>query len=298
LAEPPLAAGANLDAEGSAADPHVDQYGEAYYASYLAAPAPYRWGEPFWEEFFTHLSSEIVTRLGPSSVLDAGCAIGFLVKALRDRSVDAEGIDSSAWAIAQVPQDVRAWCRVGSVADELLHVYDLITCIEVLEHVSPKEASAAIANFCRHSRAVLFSSTPDRFDEVTHINVHPVSYWAYVFALNGFCRTFDFDATFVAPHAILFQPAPQWPQVVRAYERWSQDIEHELREVRAHRDRLSGEVGGLLDAKRELGVLKSTKTFRLSAPLRSLWAKTGGRRSRVSDEPRPALGEAGSTDVQ
>jgi SAM-dependent methyltransferase len=299
LAEPPVAAGTNPDAEGATPRAHIDQYGEAYYASYLAAPVPYRWGELFWEEFFGHLSSEIVTRLRPRSVLDAGCAIGFLVKSLRDCGVEAEGIDSSAWAIAQVPPDVGTSCRVGSVTDELSRDYDLITCIEVLEHVSPQEATSAVANFCRHSRSVLFSSTPDRFDEVTHVNVRPVEYWTYLFAINGFCRTFDFDATFVAPHAILFQPAPQWPQVVRAYERWGQGIEHELSEVRAHRDRLSGELGGLLDTKRELIALKNTKTFRLSASLRSIWARTGGRhRSGVPEESETSLGAGGSTDVR
>jgi Methyltransferase domain len=263
---------------------HHDLYGQTYYDNYLLreagdasapVPVPYRWGEPFWEHFFRHMADEIVLRLHPEKVLDAGCAIGFLVKSLRDLDVKAVGFDASTWAISQVLDDVQPFCRLGSVTDELLDDYDLITCIEVLEHVSPADAASAVANFCRHGRAVLFSSTPEHFDEVTHINVHPPDYWAELFARHGFYRNFDFDASFVAPHAVLFHPLAHWPQVVRGYERWNWDSQRELEGVRTHRDRLYTEGES---ARNQLHALLNTKTFRLTAGARAAWARARAKR--------------------
>ncbi|MGA8207595.1 MAG: methyltransferase domain-containing protein [Candidatus Dormiibacterota bacterium] len=272
------------EATQAPAGEHHDLYGQSYYETdlwradghgYGTGPVPYRWGEPYWEEFFRHIADEIVLRLHPQTVLDAGCAIGFLVKSLRDLDVTAVGFDSSTWAISQVLADARPFCRLGSVTDELTDDYDLITCIEVLEHVGPTDAASAVANFCRHGRAVLFSSTPEHFAEVTHINVHPPDYWAELFSRHGFYRNFDFDASFVAPHAVLFHPVAHWQQVVRGYERWNWDSQRELQGVRAHRDRLYAETQS---ARTELNALLNTKTFRLTARARAAWARAHAKR--------------------
>lgn len=307
MADPLASAGQDREAAEVLPAQHHDLYGETYYRSYSCrkagdgaaeAPVPYQWGEPFWEEFFRRLAGEIVTRLHPRTVLDAGCAIGFLVKALRDDGIRADGFDTSAWAISQVHPEAQPFCRVGSVTDELLKDYDLITCIEVLEHVSPGEAASAVANFCRHGRAVLFSSTPDVFDEVTHINVRPPDYWADLFARHGFYRNFDFDASFVAPHALLFHPVRHVEQVVRGYERWNWDTQRELHGVRAHRDRLHAEVDGLLGARQELRALMNTKTFRLTARVRSLWARTQRKKAAATQEPTPVRADGAPADAE
>lgn len=181
-------------------------YDEDYYGtSYDKSGVPYRRDEQFWVDFFEGIASSIVDTLGPRTSLDMGCAIGMLVEALRDRGVDARGIDASTWAIAQVPEALRPFCRVGSITEELEDHYDLITCIEVLEHVPPSLAPEAVANLCRHAEAVLFSSTPDDFDEPTHLNVEPGGYWAQLFFRQGFIRDVDYDASFLVAHAVLFR---------------------------------------------------------------------------------------------
>jgi len=169
-----------------------------------SAAIPYRLGEPQWERFF----DRIVARLSPSTVMDAGCAIGFLVTALRGRHIDARGIDTSEWPIGQPPPDVREYCHVGSVAESFDRVYDLITCIEVLEHLSSADAAAAIDNFCGHARLILFSSTPDDFEEMSHVTVRPADCWAALFAAHGFCLDFDFDGSFLTPTPSSFGRQP------------------------------------------------------------------------------------------
>ena len=298
MGEAEASAGPEAEPAEAPSDQHNDLYGAAYYEGYATlrvdgsgtAPVAYRWGEPVWEEFFGNVAREVVARLHPSTALDAGCAIGFLVKSLRERGVDAEGLDISSWAITQVPPDTRPYCRQGLVTDELPHDYDVITCIEVLEHLAPAQAEAAVGNLCRHGQLVLFSSTPVHFDEVTHINVRPPDYWAGLFARHGFYRDFDFDGGFISPDAVLFRPVSHLGQVIRAYERRLWDSQRELRGLQAHREHLHAELqrrlGDRDQASAELRTLLNTKTFRLSAGIRSLWARARGNRQPTHTRAR------------
>ena len=107
------------------------------------------------------------------------------------RGVQAYGIDLSEYAIHQVPEDLKGFCAVKSVLEPLPEsfprTYDLLTCIEVLEHLSQDEGQVAVKNIASKTRCILFSSTPhDDLAESTHVNVRPVIYWLQSFAEVGF----------------------------------------------------------------------------------------------------------------
>lgn len=173
-----------------------------------------------WLGFFAGIADRIMSEIAPRSALDAGCAMGFLVEALRDRDVDAHGIDISDFALEQVREDIRPYVHHASVTEPLPRRYDLIVCIEVLEHLPEKEATAAVANLAAHADDVLFSSTPVDFSEATHVNVKPPDWWAERFADEGLFRDIDFDATFITPWAARFRRDPRpVPRVIGAYER-------------------------------------------------------------------------------
>ena len=209
-------------------------YDERYYESHCGG-IPYDREEPHWSRFFGDIAKKIDDQLKPKTVLDVGCAIGMLVEALRSQGINPSGIDISEWAIAQVPLSLRPYCRVGSITDDLGDHYDLITCIEVLEHLPRSMAATAIANLCRHSDRILFSSTSDDFEEPTHLNVESPSYWAQLFAANGFSRDFDFDASFLSPQATLFcRSRPDATGAISGYERVLWNLRTEL--VRARDD--------------------------------------------------------------
>ena len=173
-----------------------------------------------WLSIFGDLADRIIADIGPRSVMDAGCALGMLVEQLRARGVDAEGIDISEYAIAQADESVRSYVRVGSIAEPFNRRYDLIVCIEVLEHMPRADAEAAIANMCSWSDDILFSSSPNDHREATHLNVHPPEYWAEQFARHGFFRDVGFDASFIAPWAVRFRRRHEpLHRIVREYER-------------------------------------------------------------------------------
>ena len=213
-------------------------YDAEYYRSHLSADdVPYARDEPQWVDLFEAFARHIAEDLRPERVLDAGCAIGMLVESLRDRGVDARGFDISSWAIDQVPEPLRPYCWVASITDEIEGHYDLITCIEVTEHLPRGLAEEAIGNLCRHGDAVLFSSSPDDFDEPTHINVQPTEYWAGLFARHGFYRDFDHDAAFVGPHAIIFRrQGIDLDGAIEGYERTVWRGNGAFTQVRAERD--------------------------------------------------------------
>jgi len=208
-----------------------------------------------WLSFFGAIADRIVSDIRPARVLDAGCAMGFLVETLRDRGVDATGVDLSSYAIAQVFEPIKPFCRVGSIAERFGERYDLIVSIEVVEHMPARDAERAIQNFCEHADDVLFSSTPYDYKETTHVNVHGPEYWAEQFARYEFYRDVDFDASFVTPWAVRFRRRRDpFARIVRDYERQRADALRENLDLRANATDLQQQLAVALrerDAARE-----------------------------------------------
>jgi len=191
---------------------------DAYYYA-TSCGRPYQRDEE-WLNFFDSVADNIIQGLQPTTVLDAGCAWGFLVECLRKRGIQAFGIDISEYAIQNVHPEFKPFCWKGSIIDLFPQRYDLIVSIEVLEHMPTEEAKKAVKNFCHFTDQVLFSSTPFDYKETTHFNVQPPEYWAELFAQQGFFRDVDFDASFITPWAVCFQRGSlTFPRIVREYER-------------------------------------------------------------------------------
>ncbi len=227
-------------------------YGEQYFRHYHSAegPVPYDRSRPQWLEFFGRMADRIAADIKPRRVLDVGCALGFLVESLRDRGVEAFGVDISAYAIAHVRPDIRPYVRVGSAAEPLGGPYDLVTCIEVLEHLTEAEARGAIAHIAAAADDVLFSSTPDDEDEATHVTVRPRGWWIDRFAEVGLALDPACDARFIAPHAMRFRrgaPAAAVDALLdHRYRLWDRLVEQEAQaaHLARRRDRLQSDLEG------------------------------------------------------
>lgn len=234
---------------------HEAEYGAFYYRHDCGTP--YERNE-HWLGFFADVAERIVRDLHPLSALDAGCAMGFLVEALHGRGVDAWGVDVSEYAISKVDDSVAGRCRVGSVTEPFERRYDLITCIEVLEHLPPEQAEPAIASLCAATDRILLSTTPEDFGEATHLNVQPPEFWAAAMAREGFYRDLDHDFSYLTPWAALYSRREEsQAETVRRYDRaWSR-LRREVSEVRtallSSRDQIAElEVGGGVDNRPEL----------------------------------------------
>jgi GT2 family glycosyltransferase/2-polyprenyl-3-methyl-5-hydroxy-6-metoxy-1,4-benzoquinol methylase len=186
--------------------PPAPEYGPEYFDTYgRLGPCTYSRENPHWLKFFGHIADQIVRRLNPRMVLDVGCSKGFLVESLRDRGVEAYGLDVSEYAISEVRPDIKPYCWVGSANESISKDYDLITCIEVCEHLSEANARDAVREMTAHADSILFSSTPSDFTEPTHVNVRPVIDWLRLFAKFWFAPDQTFDAGFISPQAMLLR---------------------------------------------------------------------------------------------
>ena len=183
-----------------------EDYSSTYYNdAHLGGYDNYNWDNEEYRRFFLGVADRLSGSLAPRTTLDVGCARGLLVQALAERGVESRGIDISEHAVDSSHPDVRERLTVASAVVPIEGRFDLISCIEVLEHMSPADAQVAIDNMTGATDRILFSSSPRDYDEATHINTHPTAAWVGWFAERGFFRRTDFDATFLAPWAILLE---------------------------------------------------------------------------------------------
>jgi SAM-dependent methyltransferase len=222
--------------------PAASDYGSWYYTH--GCGAEYDPALPHWQEFFGEIADRIITLLRPRTVLDAGCAMGILVGSLRERGVDASGVDVSDYAISKADRRAVGHVRVGDLTEPLEGRYDLIACVEVLEHIEPGLVEKVVSNLVAATDKILLSTTPEDFREGTHVNVRPPAYWAALFADHGFHRRFDVDASFLTPWAVLLQRRDATPrELVSDYETVLWDLRRENRITRVavlERDRMLG----------------------------------------------------------
>lgn len=95
--------------------------------------------------------------------LDIGCAKGYLVEALRDLGVDAYGCDISAFAVENASSAVIARLRIGDLETGLPFrdaEFDLVTALEVLEHLHPSKVDVALGELRRVSSGVVYATIP------------------------------------------------------------------------------------------------------------------------------------------
>ena len=205
-------------------------YDRSYYQHYKGEPYE---RSPRWLTFFADIATPIARDLAPKTALDAGCAMGMIVEALRDRGVDAYGFDISEYALDSARADIRPYLWQASATDPLDRNYDVIICIEVLEHLSADDAARAVENICAHTDDVIFSSSPDDYQEPTHLNVRGPEYWADLFARHGMFRDLDYEPDYIAPWAVRFRrTGDPVPRLVRDYERMVDRLTRENRGLR------------------------------------------------------------------
>lgn len=199
-------------------------YNAEYYKEYDVGCGKVDYSDSeYTKGFLTQIAQKIADDLHPRTVLDAGCAMGHLVAALRDLGVEAYGVDISKYAISKVREDIRPFCKVGSLTEPLPSGlpdrYDLVVTVEVLEHLYEDEGRQAIRNICKLTDEVLFTSTPDDFTEPTHVNVQQREYWCRVFFENGFVDDLNYRPRYLTSHALLFRRSANMIRQIEDYER-------------------------------------------------------------------------------
>jgi hypothetical protein len=152
-----------------------------------------------WLTFFGTIADHIA-EIAPKQYSTRAAPTGFLVEALRDRG---GGLRDRCLSTPGGPSRYPAYCRQPPRTPR--RQYDLIVCIEVLEHLSEDEARRALASICRSTGEVLFSSTPDDFHRIGPQQREAPLLVDRAVRRAGFQLDVDFDAGFVAAHAMRFK---------------------------------------------------------------------------------------------
>jgi len=126
--------------------------------------------------------ADYIKNLNPESVLEVGCAYGFLVKRLNDAEIPTKGCDVSSFAYKmRVTNDTQIASVLALPYKD--KEFDLVVTIELLEHIKPVDIEQALKELARVSRRgvfwIAYKEVDDLFQtkDITHINIMPYQWW-------------------------------------------------------------------------------------------------------------------------
>uniref|UniRef100_UPI0022EB16A9 glycosyltransferase family 2 protein n=1 Tax=Falsiroseomonas oryzae TaxID=2766473 RepID=UPI0022EB16A9 len=128
----------------------------------------------------------MLDRVKPASVLDLGCGLGAYILDFSlagvGTTLGVDGFDPGAKFLK--PGHFRQADLSKPV--DLGQVFDLVTSVEVIEHIPPAHSDAFIGNIVRHAgHTILFSGAAPGQPGVRHINCQTVGHWIGKFAAHG-----------------------------------------------------------------------------------------------------------------
>jgi 2-polyprenyl-3-methyl-5-hydroxy-6-metoxy-1,4-benzoquinol methylase len=164
--------------------------GEYYDKDYFEAGNKSHYGSYNDYPFFKDLAKYLKDKYSPKSVLEVGCAKGFVIKWLNNFGVNAYGIDISKYAISCA--EYKDKTLIGDIRDIKFedNKFDIVLCLETLEHVIPTDTDKAISELKRVTNNLIMISMPitktvhvitDDDKEKSHINIHTEEFWREAF---------------------------------------------------------------------------------------------------------------------
>lgn len=146
--------------------------------------------EGYWDYPVHNVTAQHVLWRNPKSVLEIGCARGYVLKRLEDAGVTVAGLEISKHCyMTRAVKNINVWdiCKVFWPGDLgiLTTQFDLCFSIAVLEHIPERYLPDMIKEMARTCQRGLhgidFGHTDDGFDK-THCTLKPKEWWKSLFA--------------------------------------------------------------------------------------------------------------------
>jgi len=134
----------------------------------------------------------LVSWFSPTSLLDVGSGAGAWCRIWGESGVRAViGVDGDyVKTDSLLIEEENFERRDLSKSFDLNRRFDLVTSLEVAEHVDSKSAEIFVENLTQHGDVVMFSAAVPGQGGEFHVNEQPLSYWREKFAARGY-RCFD-----------------------------------------------------------------------------------------------------------
>lgn len=121
----------------------------------------------------------VVNVFDPFTLYDVGCGTGGYVQGLRQRGVDAFGIEGSTSAreYLDVREEFIFWKDVREPLNLGIEKVDMAMSLEVAEHIEPEYSDMYAKNLTELSNMILISAAPPGQGGHYHVNCQPPKYW-------------------------------------------------------------------------------------------------------------------------
>jgi Methyltransferase domain len=181
----------------------MNLFDEKYYEdginNHISGYENYRW----MPERTIREATSIIEKINFETVLDFGCAKGFMVYAMRLLGKDAYGVDISDYAVKAGMPEVKEYLSVINGVDDIKGNYDLIMAKDVLEHVPYDVLPSILKAFrirCRNILVAVPLGDNKKFRirqyemDITHVIREPEEFWLKALGDAGFkIKFFDYQ---------------------------------------------------------------------------------------------------------
>ena len=151
---------------------------------------------PFFKDFAYYVWKKFL----PRTLLEVGCAKGFMVKWFNRLGVDAFGVDISKYAVDNCPPEIANKMTCGDFSQTRWSgtVYDLVLCLETTEHIPEEKMESFIKNLYDSTgewciittpivpKGYVREDDPKKDNDESHISLHDKDYWCDAFKKAGF----------------------------------------------------------------------------------------------------------------
>jgi ADP-heptose:LPS heptosyltransferase len=188
----------------SGLNPPIPIPGSWYDADYYEHGLKSNWHEGYQWGSFRGLFRETAAFLaqafpGAKSFVDAGCAKGFLVRALKEAGRECVGFDHSPWALDHAEEAARAdlW-EASAHTVQFRETRDVLLAFSLLESLTEDEALAFLVRARPFTRRALMAvittreeaaqSQTAKDNDLAHITLRPRAWWHVLFLRAGWIR--------------------------------------------------------------------------------------------------------------
>ena len=129
----------------------------------------------------------IKSLFNPTSVLEVGCARGFVIKLLNDNGIYSVGVDTSTWAVSKRVHENVIRCNVANGLPFKDNEFDLVCSFDFLEHIPEVCVQFVVDEIKRVGKRSYHSIYEKRGGgdtDVTHVTLKPMDWWIEKFGID------------------------------------------------------------------------------------------------------------------